>query len=75
MNICFHSNFAGNGRPFALEVEDALEMPTEEKLQQVVAAIAAREGLNSSGDVEVVMLKKVLNSSRFDHFFLINVVA
>lgn len=43
----------GNGRPFALEVNNAQVLPTEALMAEVVRAVNMREGLNSEGDIEL----------------------
>lgn len=43
----------GNGRPFALEVNNAKVLPTAALLAEVVRSVNAREGLNTQGDLEL----------------------
>jgi hypothetical protein len=47
----------GNGRPFALEVLEPAERPTEAQLKSAVEYIAGGSGLNSRHDIEVLFLE------------------
>ena len=48
----------GNGRPFALEVIEPAELPTEDQLRTAVEYIANGNGLNSMHDIEVLFLER-----------------
>jgi tRNA pseudouridine synthase 10 len=48
----------GNGRPFIIEIMNALEKPTEEKLLEIMNSISLKQDLNSEGDIEVTTLKE-----------------
>jgi len=48
----------GNGRPFALEVLGARELPTPELLQEAVTFVMEKRGLNSQGDIELLFLRE-----------------
>ena len=48
----------GNGRPFCMQVSGAKTVPTEALLQQAVAFVSQRQGLNVDGDVDLVLLRE-----------------
>jgi len=47
----------GNGRPFILEIMNALEKPSHEKLQEIMTSISLKQDLNIEGDIDVTTLK------------------
>lgn len=46
----------GNGRPFVMEVIEPYSLPNVDNLQKACEFVGTKEGLNTEGDVELVML-------------------